>query len=356
MDILLDKDAAYIAIGAAARVATSIGLQQQVKDLRLSPPEISERYIVFWCLYSFDKTLSLRLGRPPAIDDRDTEIDIPDEKQLTLENPRSITVLLSHMRLGRITSEVYSELYSARSRKYPAIKRFRTISELDRKLQDWCMSLPADIRPGSQISCSEGALRSVFTLHLEYYNCLATLHRCWAFQDPLAEYEELRNDLAHRGCGDIGDRVYSGQLICLDAARSTADLLTVLGQHGLQDSALIGLTLYHSLSAFIILFANILQNPGDSYVSKDVQLLSVIIDSLCPGLQASGAALPNLAYELLEKMRSVAVEYVARVHTNVKAAPKRPYEQTEGAVKRHPIRSAQDNHNQPPDYRHRVRW
>jgi hypothetical protein len=239
MEVLLDKEATYIALGAAARIATSLGLQQQLKNPRLSPPEISERYIVFWCLYSIDKSLSLRLGRPPAIDDRDIEIDIPDEHQLAVTNPRSAVVLLGQMRLSRIASETYSELYSARSRRYSALKRFRTISELDAKLEEWRQSLPADIQPGKPIVCSKENILVVIALHLEYFNCLTTLHRSWAFQDQLAEYEELRNDLARHGCGDIGDRVYSGHLICLDSARNTARLLIEMSQTGFRSKSML---------------------------------------------------------------------------------------------------------------------
>ncbi|GAB1208741.1 hypothetical protein APSETT445_007495 [Aspergillus pseudonomiae] len=311
-EILLDKEATYIALGAAVRVATSLGLQQQLKDPRLSPPEVSERYIIFWCMYSLDKSLSLRLGRPPAIDDRDIEIDVPDERQLAVTNPRTAVLLLAHINLSRIASEVYSELYSARSRRYPALKRFRTISELDTKLQEWCRSLPVDVQPGKPLVCSKENVRHAITLHLEYFNCLATLHRCWAFQDQLTEYDELRHDMARQDCGDIGDRVYTGHMI-----------------------------------SFIILFANVIQNPGDSYITEDVQLLGVILDSLFPSLQASGTFLPNLVYEIFSKMRSMAAEYVEKVHVELKNVSKRPRRDSDEAVMHLPHRSAANNHVQP---------
>ncbi|OGM43691.1 hypothetical protein ABOM_008801 [Aspergillus bombycis] len=347
-EILLDKEATYIALGAAVRVATSLGLQQQLKGPRLSPPEASERYIIFWCMYSLDKSLSLRLGRPPAIDDRDIEIDVPDERQLAVTNPRTSVWLLAHINLSRIASEIYSELYSARSRRYPALKRFRTISELDTKLQEWRRSLPADVQPGKPLVCSKENVRQAITLHLEYFNCLATLHRCWAFQDQLTEYDELRHDMARQGCGDIGDRVYTGHMICLDSARNVARLLIAINQYSFpKRTMLVGLTLYHSLSAFIILFANVIQNPGDSYITEDVQLLGVILDSLFPSLQASGTFLPNFVYEIFSKMRSMAVEYVEKVHVELKNVSKRPRRDSDEAVMHLPHRPAANNCVQP---------
>lgn len=347
-EILLDKEATYIALGAAARIATSLGLQQQLKDSRLSPPEISERYIVFWFLYSLDKSLSLRLGRPPVIDDRDIEIDIPEEQQLAVTNPKNAVVLLSHIKLSRISCEIYSELFSARSRRYPALKRFRVISELDTKLQEWCQSLPEDIQPGKPIVSTQQNIRAVIAMHLEYFNCLATLHRCWAFQDQLTEYEELHTDLARQGCGDVGDRVYTGHLICLDSARNIARLLITINQNRFHKrTMLVGLTLYHSLSAFIILFANVIQNPGDSYIPQDVQLLGVIIDSLFPGLQASGMFLPSLVCEIFGKMRSMAVEYVEKVQAELKFVSKRPRRDSDEASVHLPHHPAIKNHGQP---------
>ena len=107
------------------------------------------------------------------------------------------------------------------------------------------------------------------------------------------------------------------------------------------------LTLYHSLSAFIILFANVIQNPGDSYITEDVQLLGVILESLFPSLQASGTFLPNLVYEIFSKMRSMAVEYVEKVHVELKNVSKRPRRDSDEAVMHLPHRRAANNHVQP---------
>ncbi|KAB8257266.1 hypothetical protein BDV32DRAFT_140567 [Aspergillus pseudonomiae] len=154
--------------------------------------------------------------------------------------------------------------------------------------------------------------------------------------------------MARQDCGDIGDRVYTGHMICLDSARNVARLLIAITQYGFpKRTMLVGLTLYHSLSAFIILFANVIQNPGDSYITEDVQLLGVILESLFPSLQASGTFLPNLVYEIFSKMRSMAVEYVEKVHVELKNVSKRPRRDSDEAVMHLPHRRAANNHVQP---------
>ncbi|KAE8417208.1 hypothetical protein BDV36DRAFT_283959 [Aspergillus pseudocaelatus] len=154
--------------------------------------------------------------------------------------------------------------------------------------------------------------------------------------------------MARQDCADIGDRVYTGHMICLDSARNVARLLIAIDKYGFpKRTMLVGLTLFHSLSSFIILFANVIQNPGDSYITEDVQLLGVILDSLLPSLQASGTFLPNLVSEIFSKMRSMAVEYVEKVQVELKNVSKRPRRDSDEAIMHLPHRPATSNHDQP---------
>jgi hypothetical protein len=109
----------------------------------------------------------------------------------------------------------------------------------------------------------------------------------------------------------------------------------------------LSLILYHSLSAFLILFANVLQNPGDSYVPKDVELLGIIVESICPALKASGTFMPGLAAEVFEQLRLLAVQYVDKVHAEMKDVPKRPRRDSDEAIMRRSYHSAANNPGQP---------
>ena len=232
MDIMLDAESAYVTLGAAARMATSLGMHRKLKDVNLRSSETEDRRKVFLILYIFDKTLSLRLGRPPAIDDDD--LDPPDTQEMPIHlNDRiSPIVFASHVRLSRIASEIYSRLYSARSRKQSALERFKTIAQLDKELQDWHNSLPIEIQPEKPLLCSSEYIHPVVMLHFEYFNCLTTLHRTRAFQDISIAYDELRNAGPALAGEEIGCRIYSGHLICLDAARRIAHLLPILSRNG----------------------------------------------------------------------------------------------------------------------------
>lgn len=109
---------------------------------------------LFWISYKIDKEMSLRSGRPPFFDDNECDLTLPNQP-LGATSPEtaysglgcSDPLFTSEAKLSIIKSRIYKSLYSRRALKTSDAEFLQNIRELDRDLECWRLSLPADSRP-----------------------------------------------------------------------------------------------------------------------------------------------------------------------------------------------------------------
>ena len=129
-----------------------------------------------------------------------------------------------------ISGKVYKQLYSTKASKFSDGELLNSIGELDRELEEWKHSIPADFRPENEISASHTPLiLHVVVLHFAYYNCLTTIHRMSVHQ---GQWTSRLSDYAIQGLNarPLNHRVFSSAAICVHAARSTIQLLKYIPQ------------------------------------------------------------------------------------------------------------------------------
>lgn len=331
LEMLLNVEASYMAIGVAARLSLVLGLHRKVDGP--DPAEIKERHNTFWALYVFDKIVSLRLGRPPTISDREIEIDEPGScGLLSHHNTTTASLYFQNLiKLSNIEGEIYSELYSPRcSSSTSWAERIEVVDRLNKKVIEWRDSLPDGvIQPGRPLSCSTYLVPSAVLLHCEYYNCLSTLHRLSSYRGAMITDNELHHE---PNTVDLG--ITSSRIVCISAARDTARILGSLEERsGIIRNNLIrcvwslyptkhfyySLTCpsrvsYYPLSAFLTIFVNILQNPHAPDTSDDLHLLHMIVGSLSSALTISSSTLAMLLLEIFQKVMDIAESFVYRAH------------------------------------------
>ena len=229
LDMLLDVEASYMAIGVAARLSLVLGLHRKVDGPDPAVCEIQERHNIFWALYVFDKIISLRLGRPPTISDREIEIDEPAScKSLAHHNTTNASLYFHNLiKLSKIEGEIYSELYSPRcSSSNSWAERIAKVDRLNKRIIEWRDSLPDGIiQPGQPLNCSTHLIPSAVLLHCEYYNCLSTLHRLSSYRGTMITSNEL-----HHKLNTVNLAITSSRIVCIDAARDTARVMGSLGE------------------------------------------------------------------------------------------------------------------------------
>ncbi|KAI5306614.1 hypothetical protein KEM55_008548, partial [Ascosphaera atra] len=274
----------FFLVSAAIRLAHSIGLHTKASGFNINPVEAEQRDRVFWIAYLMDKDICLRSGRPAVQDDDDMNVDLPSEdpadgvSNIPLSDGKGKVNLFRIMcRFGVIASKVYRKLYSARASRQTDGELLNIIGELDQEIEEWKRSIPIDFRPDHEIKTTHPPLLlHIVVLHFSYYNCLTTIHRMSVHH---GYWTSRLSNYAIQGLNarPLNPRVFSSASLCVQAARSTINLVKYVPQG---DFACVWLILYFPVSALVTLFAHILQNPSDARARADVKLMGNVVQFL----------------------------------------------------------------------------
>ncbi|KAI1117235.1 N-terminal binuclear Zn cluster-containing protein [Nemania sp. NC0429] len=274
----------FLLVAAAIRSSHSIGLHKRGTGFNLNPIEIEQRKRVFWIAYMLDKDLCLRSGRPPAQDDDDMNVDLPDADpadhigNIPLADGKGKMNLFRVMcELAVIESRIYRRLYSTKATKLSDGELLQTIGDLDKELETWKDNIDIDYRPEHEIKASHTPLvLHIAMLHFSYYNALTTIHRMsihhgfWTSR--LANYA-----IQGLNARPLNPRVFNSAALCASAARATIALLKYIPQG---DFSCVWMALYFPVSALVTLFGNILQNPSDPRARSDTRLMNLVVTFL----------------------------------------------------------------------------
>ncbi|KJR83585.1 uncharacterized protein SPSK_10567 [Sporothrix schenckii 1099-18] len=280
------RDAAYLYIGIALRMAISLGLHQEVPSSAsspaLSPADREHRRRVWWSIYSLDRILSLKSGHPIAILDEDIGVDMP--KPLPGEPADSpVVILRCYTELSRILGDITTLIYRRTSLPpnaastttqpaaavlSPSARRhvhthmlsgsslLTTVHGILRSLDQWEAALPRALRldPDRNTTLS----RESISMYMHYYQCINMTARPLLFHvvqkriaairaaaDPTAEKErDWQTGLAPKTVAVIH--------ACVAAARNTVRIMSkaagynMVATYGYMDGE-------HAFSAAIVL-------------------------------------------------------------------------------------------------------
>lgn len=235
-----DLRSASILVATTMRLAHSIGLHDRVFSLGLDINIARQRANVFWLAYIIDKDLSLRLKQPSIQLDDDINLDLPGSRedhmgeglvpahgQVTRKQPISISFFQARLRLAVIEGAVYDYLYSTRSQKRDREERLRALDSVATALQEWKMSLPAELGDTNTLKgmCPE-LLPFLPMLHGIQLLCSSMIKRAHAWN------VEWVNSLRDYRQGEIARQSQSEWEKTVTEAR---DLITVQGSWGMMD-------------------------------------------------------------------------------------------------------------------------
>ena len=222
----------FMLLAAGIRISHNIGLHRRGTGFNLNPIEHEQRKRVFWIGYMLDKDLSLRNGRPPAQDDDDVNVDLPDADpkdgigNIPLANVKGkLNMFRTVCEFAIIQSKVYKRLYASKATKRSDGELLQTIGELDQELEDWKNRIPIEFRPEHEIQASHTPLMlHIVMLHFSYYNCLTTVHRMSVHH---GYWTSRLSNYAIQGLNarPLNPRVYSSAALCTAAARASISLL-----------------------------------------------------------------------------------------------------------------------------------
>lgn len=243
------RNAAWMFLGCASRMAIALGMHRDLAESAsgVEPAERAIRRRVWWTLYAFERSLSVMLGRPSAIDDNEVDVQIIPGDSDVSENgdlpPRYMECLLTLMRmLGRVRQSAYSSPEDGS--QVPPVSRTQKLLV---ELKSWHSGLPAHLRPGWR-SMIPQQRRAVLLLHIYYQYMIMLVTRPYLLNSAT----QLSGDtgierpwtFAPRSGGrkisespttDNGESVSMKQ-VCLESAERTLTCCRVLAEGEMLDT------------------------------------------------------------------------------------------------------------------------
>ncbi|CAG8893549.1 unnamed protein product [Penicillium egyptiacum] len=122
---------AGVLANAAYQCSYSLGFHERLNGF----DEPKQKQFLFWMIYFFEKTLSVRLGRSSFILDRDIESPLPEDLQTP--NPHVTAYAYQIVRLAGLAGSIYEQLYSPKALGASGDVRTHRALELSMKLHEY---------------------------------------------------------------------------------------------------------------------------------------------------------------------------------------------------------------------------
>ncbi|KAM5344339.1 hypothetical protein ACJ41O_012876 [Fusarium nematophilum] len=268
MQNLNRRDAAFLYVGMALRMAISLGLHQEVNpgdanamsegttlDQSLDENAREHRRRVWWSVYSLDRILSVKAGNPITIQDREIGVALPSRlPEEPLYCPAS--VLCHYTQLSRILGEIHETIYCWSAKSSPRSGRtlMASVQGIIHTLSDWNSNLPDELR--FDPARIEFTRESVST-NAHYYQCINMTVRPLLFHVVRKRLQRIRNGQHAQGKERDWKQGLSSSTvklidICIGGAKDVINMMSIAAQkdlvatYGYMDGE-------HVLSATIVL-------------------------------------------------------------------------------------------------------
>lgn len=315
MQNLNRRDAAFLYIGMALRMAITLGLHQETLHPHLDEAMREHRRRVWWSIYSLDRIHSVKSGNPITIHDEDIGVAFPSK--LPHEPEYCAAVVLKHYtKLSQICGEITVSIYRRTPKSGSTL--MAAVKNIILSLSQWHRELPEELRfDPARLSISR---ESVSTL-LHYSQCINMTARPLLFhvvQKRLKSGLAGKEDDWKKGLTQTTIRVIE---MCISASRDTINMMSIAAQknlvatYGYMDSE-------HAFSAAIVLVMVCVSFPTDAQNKKSMD--SAL--ELLKGMSQRGNSHMAARYELLERLKTTFIPsnanaFVAATEPSLLPAP-----------------------------------
>ncbi|KAL1879607.1 hypothetical protein Plec18167_004068 [Paecilomyces lecythidis] len=236
----LELNECWNLVGLMIRTALSIGLHLNPDNLPLSTVEKEVRKRVWWGCFIIDRTLSMKFGRPPALQVADAQnVPFPaaiDDQYIIqhgtsslrqpLGRPAVIEFFLRTIKLSKVINDILSRLYTPAAKTESSGPGLLSVSEqshilssvvrLNGELQTWWNDGPVYLREQSTAAESQTFERQRAVLRIRYLQIQILLQRPLL---PLFSRHDIEDDF-------LRDVTIAGCRACVRAAHETLQMIS----------------------------------------------------------------------------------------------------------------------------------
>jgi hypothetical protein len=189
-----DPKPATALIATAVRLAYTLRLNASQGSDDMDPDIMLQRQRVFWILYVLDRDVALRIRQPAMLNENDVDLELPEENSpdgvgiFNAGNGTSVNFFRKRVQFAWIQGKVYEWLFSVRAEKLPQFTQNEHAKRLERALDQWNASLPAEFKPEMLPYISDlTAFRAFMIMHFTRLQVLARIHNAYAYDSQWLE-------------------------------------------------------------------------------------------------------------------------------------------------------------------------
>ena len=297
MQILNRRDAAFLYLGVAQRMAISLALHEEVSVPGLDDFTKEQRRRTWWSIYSLDRILCVKYGNPVTMHDEDISVALPSRLPQEPEYCAAV-VLRYYTVLSQILGQIMHRIYGKQAKSGPGL--MTAVQEIMGALAKWEREIPNELRfDPVRITAS----RESVSTFLHYYQCINMTARPLLFHivkkrlqaDPVERLQDWREGLSQTTVSVIE--------ACLLAARDTVSMMKIAAEKDLV--AVFGyMDGEHAFSAAIVLVMVCVAFPptADNMLAMNSAL------STLENMARKGNHHIEARHQLLVQLSSVAVQ------------------------------------------------
>ncbi|KAH0020670.1 hypothetical protein KCU78_g6377, partial [Aureobasidium melanogenum] len=288
------RDAAFLYVGTALRMAISLALHQEVPDPRLDEASKEQRRRIWWSVYSLDRILCVKSGNPLTIDDQDIAVKLPN--RLSNEPEYCPAVCLRHYtQLSRILGRIMKTIYRRTPKSGSTL--IASVSEIMTDLSTWHRDLPNELRfDPAKLNVS----RESVSTFLHYHQCINLTARPLLFHVVEKRLHGNADDLSKDWKDGLSATTIAVIDMCVSAAKDSVNMMTLaatkdlVATYGYMDGE-------HAFSAAIVLVMVCVAFPAtrSEFMAMDQAL------ELLQGMAERGNTHIAARHQLLSHLRSL---------------------------------------------------
>lgn len=193
MQILNRRDAAFLYVGLAVRMAVSLGLHQEVSNSDMDDTELEHRRRVWASTYSMDRILCVKSGNPISIHDDDIDVAWPSplaSLDLDAAQPR---ILAHYSLLSRILGKIGEDIYRKQHKSGTTL--LASVQGIMKDLESWRRDMPPELMLDFP-TLDQNISREAVSTFLHYYQCVNMAGRPLLFRVCQKRLESLASGTA----------------------------------------------------------------------------------------------------------------------------------------------------------------
>ncbi|KAF2827187.1 hypothetical protein CC86DRAFT_369390 [Ophiobolus disseminans] len=259
----------YMLVSCAVRLAFARGLNLQPTTTNISFQETQRRSWIFWTIYCFEKQLTLRAGRPSAIDDDDISCDLPTWAPDT--NSNFVECFRQTVSLAMLSSAIAKSFTTVKARKRSFVEKAELVQTFHEKLQSWHSNLPRMFKVAFPLEAQHlpRGVRAehVMYLYLSYHGNMTAIHSIlghpWNLPAP-----DSADQLGGAVCRqiDLSDKAL---------ANASQKIIIITRSVSVDAAAPVWLVFYYPLLGMINMFISILKAPASESTAKSIGVIDM---------------------------------------------------------------------------------